>query len=153
MRLVIQRVSEARVRVEDRVVGEIGAGLLILVGCGSGDGPQEADWLARKAAGLRIFRDAEGKMNRSLIELGAAALVVSQFTLYGQCEKGRRPSFALAAPGALAEPLVEAFVTALRRAGVERVETGLFGADMAVELVNDGPVTVIVERSPEAASP
>jgi D-aminoacyl-tRNA deacylase len=145
MRIVLQRVSRARVTVEGRITGEIGAGLLLLVGFTHGDGDETLGWMAEKVAGLRVFADDEGKMNRSVVEAGGAALVVSQFTLYGDARKGRRPSFVDAARPDTAIPLYERFVDALRGTGL-RVETGEFGAMMDVELVNDGPVTLILER-------
>jgi D-aminoacyl-tRNA deacylase len=145
MRIVLQRVSRARVTVEGRITGEIGAGLLLLVGFTHGDGDETLGWMAEKVAGLRVFADDEGKMNRSVVEAGGAALVVSQFTLYGDARKGRRPSFVDAARPETAIPLYERFVDALRGTGL-RVETGEFGAMMDVELVNDGPVTLILER-------
>ncbi len=144
MRAVLQRVTSAKVEVDGAVVGEIGAGLLVLLGVGKPDTPADADYLAAKIAGLRIFSDSAGKMNLSLIETGGAMLAVSQFTLYGDCRKGRRPSFDPAAPPEQARALYESFVEAARRTGV-RVETGIFQAHMAVSLVNDGPVTLIVE--------
>ncbi len=144
MRVVVQRVTQAKVEVDGAVTGEIGAGLLVLLGVAKSDTAADAEFLAEKVAGLRVFSDEEGKMNRSVLEAGGAALAVSQFTLYGDCRKGRRPSFDLAAPAQQARALYEHFVAALRRAGV-RVETGIFQAHMAVSLVNDGPVTLIVE--------
>lgn len=145
MRLVLQRVSSARVRVDDRVAGEIGEGLLLLVGFTHGDSVEQLTWMAEKVAGLRIFRDDDGKMNRSLEEVGGSALVVSQFTLYGDAQKGRRPSFVGAARPETAIPLYDRFVLELRARGVP-VQTGEFGAMMQVELVNDGPVTLFLER-------
>ena len=145
MRVVLQRVSRARVTVEQRVTGEIGTGFLLLVGFTAADGEEEVVWMAEKVAGLRIFRDDEGKMNRSLEEVGGSALVVSQFTLYGDAQKGRRPSFIDAARPEVAIPLYEQFIARLRATGT-RVETGEFGAMMDVELVNDGPVTLWLER-------
>jgi len=144
MRAVVQRAIRAQVRVGDEVVGEIGAGLVALVGVTHTDGPAEAERLAGKLAHLRLFDDDAGVMNRSVLDAGGAVLVVSQFTLYGDASRSRRPSWSAAAPRATAEPLMEAVVAALRRAGVA-VATGRFGADMAVELVNDGPVTLIVD--------
>jgi len=149
MRAVVQRVTAARVEVADAevksvVVGEIGAGLLVLLGVGKPDTAADAEYLAEKIAGLRIFSDSAGKMNLSLTDTGGAMLAVSQFTLYGDCRKGRRPSFDHAAPAEQARALYEHFVEAARRAGI-RVETGTFQAHMAVSLVNDGPVTLIVE--------
>ena len=146
MRVVLQRVSRARVRVGERTTGEIGRGLLLLVGFTSADTDEASAWMAEKLVGLRIFPDDEGKMNRSLDEIGGALLVVSQFTLYGDARKGRRPSFVDAAPPPVAIPLYERFVAMLRTAAPGRVETGEFGAMMDVELVNDGPVTLVLER-------
>jgi D-tyrosyl-tRNA(Tyr) deacylase len=144
MRTVIQRVSEARVTVAGSVVGEIGPGLLALLGVAKPDTAADADFLAEKILNLRVFPDDAGKMNRSLLETGGALLVVSQFTLYGDCRKGRRPSFDDAAPAEQARRLYERFVEMARRSGV-RVETGVFQAHMDVALVNDGPVTLLVE--------
>jgi D-tyrosyl-tRNA(Tyr) deacylase len=138
-------VSQARVVIAGEIVGQIGRGLLILLGVAHQDTPAQAQWLADKIAGLRIFEDDEGKMNRDLSEAGGALLVVSQFTLYGDCRKGRRPSFVEAAPPEIAIPLYEDFIDALRAHGLT-TETGRFGAMMRVELVNDGPVTLILER-------
>ena len=143
MRAVCQRVSEARVRVADEVVAEIGAGLCILLGVARGDGEGDAERLAAKIARLRIFRDAEGRFDRSLVDVGGSALVVSQFTLLADTAKGNRPSFTDAAPPEEAEPLYERFCEALRTLGVP-VEQGVFGARMRVELVNDGPVTILL---------
>ncbi|MBD7920022.1 D-tyrosyl-tRNA(Tyr) deacylase [Cellulomonas sp. Sa3CUA2] len=143
MRAVVQRVTRAAVRVDGEVVGAIDRpGLLALVGVTPGDGPAQVELVARKIAELRILRD-----ERSAVEVGAPVLVVSQFTLYADVRKGRRPTWNAAAPGAVAEPLVDAVVAALRQRGLE-VATGRFGADMAVELVNDGPVTILVESAP-----
>jgi len=144
MRAVVQRVSRASVSIEGQIVGEIGAGLLVLLGVAPDDTSERAAWLAEKIASLRIFRDDEGKMNRDVTEARGKALIVSQFTLYGDCRKGRRPSFVDAAPPALAIPLYEAFIVAMKAQGVP-VATGQFGADMQVELVNDGPVTLIID--------
>jgi len=146
MRAVIQRVTYSRVEVEGTVRGEIGPGVLVLLGVSRTDGAQDAEFLAGKVVHLRIFNDAAGKMNRSLLETGGAMLAVSQFTLYGDCRKGRRPSFDDAAAADQARQLYEQFVAAARRLGV-RVETGVFQAHMAVTLVNDGPVTLIVESA------
>ena len=143
MRVVLQRVSRGRVTVEGRVTGEIGKGLLLLVGFTAGDGEEALRWMADKVVGLRIFADEEGKMNRSVEENGGGLLVVSQFTLYGDARKGRRPSFIEAARPEVATPLYERFVELLRRTGLP-VGTGEFGAMMEVELVNDGPVTLIL---------
>ncbi|MBU37860.1 MAG: D-tyrosyl-tRNA(Tyr) deacylase [Anaerolineaceae bacterium] len=147
MRVLIQRVSEASVSVTGEVVGRIGAGMLILVGVGQQDGAAEAEWLGKKCAGLRIFKDSRGKTNLSLIDVDGAALVVSQFTLYADTRKGRRPSFIHAALPETAEPLVRHFAEYLASHGVP-VEHGRFGADMQVALVNDGPVTIWIEREP-----
>lgn len=144
MRLVLQRVSSASVNVDGEVVGEIGRGVLALVAAGHDDDEQTAAKAATKIAGLRIFPDGEGKMNRSLQETGGAVLVVSQFTLLGDVSKGRRPSFVNSAPGPVAEPLVEKVAGELSGMGVE-VAQGRFGADMQVALVNDGPVTLVVD--------
>ncbi len=144
MRAVVQRVSRAGVRVGGEEVGAVGTGLLVLLGVAPGDTADGARWLADKVVGLRIFPDGEGKMNRDVAEAGGGVLVVSQFTLYGDCRKGRRPSFVGAAPPEVAEPLYEAFVAAVRANGVPAA-TGRFGAMMQVELVNDGPVTLIVD--------
>jgi D-aminoacyl-tRNA deacylase len=146
MRVVLQRVSEASVTVEGRLTGRIGTGLLLLVGFTEGDGEDELRWMADKVAGLRIFPDDEGKMNRDLSEARGGALVVSQFTLYGDTRKGRRPSFVDAAHPDLAIPLYERFVALLRERVDGPVETGEFGAMMEVALVNDGPVTLVLER-------
>jgi D-tyrosyl-tRNA(Tyr) deacylase len=151
MRAVVQRVREARVEVDGKVVGGIGRGLLVLVGVAREDTPRDAEYLAEKIAGLRIFPDQEGKMNRSVQEAGGAVLVVSQFTLYGDTRKGRRPSFDRAAPPEQARSLYEYFVQALRQKGLE-VETGVFQAMMQVHLVNEGPVTILCE-SPPAGRP
>lgn len=145
MRALIQRVSRASVTVDGRVTGQIGCGFVVLLGVTHADGRAEADWLAAKIAGLRVFDDEAGKMNRSLAEVDGALLVVSQFTLYGDARKGRRPSFTDAAPPEIAEPLVDYFVEVLRGAGFT-VATGVFGAHMDVEIHNDGPVTMMIER-------
>jgi D-aminoacyl-tRNA deacylase len=144
MRAVLQRVSRAAVVIDGETVGAIERGLLVLLGVAPADTPDEAQWLAEKAAGLRIFRDEAGKMNLSVADIGGGVLVVSQFTLYGDCRKGRRPSFLDAAPPEVAVPLYEAFVNALRALGLP-VATGRFGAMMQVELINDGPVTLILD--------
>ena len=146
MRAVIQRVSQARVRVEGSVLGEIGPGLLALLGIAKPDTAADAEFLAEKILNLRVFPDQAGKMNRSLLDTGGALLVVSQFTLYGDCRKGRRPSFDDAAPAEQALPLYEHFIEVARRSGL-RVETGVFQAHMDVFLVNDGPVTLLVESA------
>ena len=144
MRAVVQRVKRASVRVGPQVVGEIGSGLLVLVGVAQGDGEAAADYLAGKVAGLRIFEDGEGKMNRSVSEAGGAVLAVSQFTLYGDVRRGKRPSFDAAARPEEARRLYERFVARLRAAGL-RCETGRFQEMMDVELVNDGPVTILLD--------
>lgn len=144
MRAIIQRVSHASVEVAGEVVGATGPGLLVLLGVGQGDGADEARLMAEKTAGLRIFGDAAGKFNLSLRDVGGGALVVSQFTLYADTRKGRRPSFTDAAPPELAAPLVEVYAEALRALGVP-VATGVFGAAMRVALLNDGPVTIILD--------
>jgi D-tyrosyl-tRNA(Tyr) deacylase len=144
MRAVVQRVSKARVLVEGRVSGEISAGLVVLLGVGQGDTSEAAKYLAEKTATLRIFADDVGKMNRSVVDVGGAALVVSQFTLYGDARGQRRPSFLKAAPPDEANRLYEEYCAALRALGV-RVETGVFQTMMAVELTNDGPVTILLD--------
>jgi len=145
VRVVLQRAARATVTLDGRTVAAIGQGLVVLVGFTHADDATAADWMAEKIAGLRIFADRDGQMNRSLMDVGGALLVVSQFTLYGDARKGRRPSFVAAAPPDLAVPLYERFVAALRAQGLT-VATGVFGALMAVELVNDGPVTLVLER-------
>jgi D-aminoacyl-tRNA deacylase len=147
MRAVIQRVSQASVTVEAQVVGTIGPGFAVLLGITHSDTTAEADWLADKIAGLRLFEDAGGKMNASLADVDGALLVVSQFTLYGDARKGRRPSFSEAARPEQAEPLVEYVVRRLRDRGFT-VATGVFAAHMVVEIHNDGPVTLLLEREP-----
>ncbi len=144
MRAVVQRVSQARVKVDGKVTGEVGAGLLVLLGVAKTDAAAAARQLAEKIHGLRLFNDAEQKMNLSLAEVGGAVLAVSQFTLYADCRKGRRPSFDRAAPAEQARALYEEFVAALRALGAP-VETGVFQAMMDVEQVNDGPVTVLLD--------
>lgn len=146
MLAVVQRVSRAEVRVAGVTEGRIGPGLLVLLGVGVDDVESDADWLARKCAELRIFRDDEDKMNRSVLDTGGAVLVVSQFTLLGDCVKGRRPSFTRAAPPERAEPLYRAFVDALRGRGLV-VATGVFQAMMEVDLCNDGPVTLLLDSA------
>lgn len=145
MRAVVQRVRQARVSVDGTVTGEISLGLLILLGVQSEDTEKEGAWLAGKLANLRIFSDAQGRMNDSLLDVAGGALVVSQFTLYGDCRKGRRPSFVGAAHPDHAEPLYERFCEQLAEQGVKRVGRGVFGAMMDVQLLNDGPVTLIVD--------
>lgn len=144
MRAVLQRVTRASVTVDGEVVGRIERGLLVLLGMTHTDTAEQARWLADKTVGLRIFADEQGKMNRSVADVNGAVLVVSQFTLYGDCQKGRRPSFIEAAPPEIAIPLYEEYVNAIKALGIP-VETGRFGAMMNVELVNDGPVTLILE--------
>lgn len=145
MRAVVQRVGKASVTVDGEVVGSIGPGLVLLLGVADGDGEEQARFLANKVANLRIFADAEGKFNLSALDVGGEALVVSQFTLYGDASKGRRPSFVRAADPEVAQPLIERFVFFVREEGLH-VETGLFGAMMMVEIHNDGPVTIILEK-------
>ncbi len=148
MRAVIQRVKEARVEVDGETVGRIGEGMLVLLGAGKDDTEMDAGYLAEKIMGLRIFEDPEGKMNLSVTDTGGEVLVVSQFTLYGDCRKGRRPSFDKAAPPELAEELYELFVSEIRERGV-KVETGRFRAMMDVHLVNWGPVTLMLDSKRE----
>ena len=145
---MVQRVGSARVRVDGGVRSEIGPGLLVLVGVASDDGAADAEYIAAKTRDLRIFPDDDGRMNRSIVDSGGAVLVVSQFTLQGDCRKGRRPSFDRAAPGTIARALYEDVVRQLRDSGI-RVLTGVFGADMDVELVNDGPVTLLLDSRKE----
>lgn len=145
MKVVIQRVTSASVAVDAKIVGEIDVGIMVLFGVEKGDTEAQADWLAEKIANLRIFSDKEGKMNLSLHDIGGALLVVSQFTLAGNCSRGKRPSFDTAAPTDEGKRLYEYFVAAARRTGLT-VEVGIFQADMKVALVNDGPVTFILER-------
>ncbi|MDP3910935.1 MAG: D-aminoacyl-tRNA deacylase [Gemmatimonadales bacterium] len=149
MRVVLQRVARAQVRIGDRIAGQIGPGFLVLAGFAPTDTEATLAWMAEKILGLRVFGDAEGKMNRDLAEAGGGVLVVSQFTLYGDASKGRRPSFIDAAPPAVAIPLYEQFVAILTEHGARSnipVATGEFGAMMEVALVNDGPVTLILEK-------
>ena len=146
MRIVLQRVSSASVTIDGEVTGEIGTGFCLLVGYAPDDTPEVVSWLADKVAGLRLFGDAEGKMNLGLSDVGGALLVISQFTLYGDASKGRRPSFIGAARPEVAIPLHDRFMAVLRGLGLT-VATGRFGADMKVAIVNDGPVTLILERS------
>lgn len=145
MRIVVQRCLEASVTINNEVVGEVGHGLMLLLGIAPEDSIKEVEWMCNKVSGLRIFEDAEGKMNRSLIEVDGEVLVVSQFTLYGNCRKGRRPSFVGAGHPSMAEPLVDQFCQVLRSIGISKVATGRFGADMKVSLINDGPVTLIID--------
>ena len=145
MRIVIQRVASAQVEVNREIAGSIQRGLLILIGIGHHDSEREARWLANKTAELRVFEDDQGKMNLSLIDIRGAALVVSQFTLLADCRRGRRPAFTDAAPPALAEQLYLRFADFLVERGIE-VKTGIFAADMKISLVNDGPVTIVIDR-------
>lgn len=147
MRVVLQRVSQATVRIHDRVAGSIGRGFCVLVGFTHSDTPAQVDWMAEKISSLRLFSDTEDKMNLGLEEVGGAVLVVSQFTLYGDSVKGRRPSFIAAARPEVAVPLYERFLDLLRGRGLQ-VAAGEFGADMQVEIHNDGPVTLILDRNP-----
>ena len=151
MRVLLQRVSGASVTIDGAEVGAIGTGVLLLVGVTHQDSQREADFLADKCANLRVFDDETGVMNRSLLDVGGEALVVSQFTLYGDTRRGRRPSYVEAAPGPVSEPLYEQFVKRLRDLGV-MVATGRFGADMKVSLTNDGPCTIWLTKEPETAS-
>ena len=144
MRACLQRVSRAKVTVEGQVCGSIGAGMLVLLGVGQGDTEAEARQLARKIASLRIFEDNQGKMNRSISEVGGAMLLVSQFTLLGDCRKGRRPSFVAAAPPEIAEELYQVFISTIGEEGIETA-TGRFREHMEVELINDGPVTLVID--------
>jgi D-tyrosyl-tRNA(Tyr) deacylase len=145
VRVVLQRVREASVTVDGNTVGAIERGFLALVGFAPGDGEDAVEWMAEKVVGLRVFEDDAGKMNRALADVGGGVLVVSQFTLYGDTTRGRRPSFIGAAPPEVAKPLYERFAEAVRRRGVS-VATGVFGAVMDVALVNEGPVTLVLER-------
>lgn len=144
MRIVIQRVTHASVKVDGETVGKIGEGILILLGIADTDTEADIKYLADKAAGLRIFRDENDKMNLSLLDIGGEALVISQFTLYGDCRKGKRPSFDKAGKPAFAEEMYEKFLAYMREI-VPKVECGIFGADMKVELLNNGPVTLIID--------
>ncbi len=144
MRALLQRVKKASVAIDGKIVGQIGPGLLIFLGVKNGNSATDVDFLASKCVNLRIFTDEDGKFNLSALDVNAEILVVSQFTLYGDCRKGRRPSFIDAAPPPVSIPLYKAFVDAIRTSGL-RVETGEFGADMEVSLINDGPVTIIAE--------
>ncbi|NLG74019.1 MAG: D-tyrosyl-tRNA(Tyr) deacylase [Chloroflexi bacterium] len=145
MRVILQRVRRGKVSVDGRTVAEIGHGAVILLGIGPQDGEEQARYLVDKIANLRIYEDEQGKMNRSLLDTGGEAIVVSQFTLYADTRKGRRPSFTEAAPPEIASPLVERFASMLAEAGVP-TQTGEFGAHMLVEIENDGPVTIFMER-------
>lgn len=150
MRSVVQRVTQARVSVEGETIGAIGPGLLVLLGVAHADSDSDADWMAEKITGLRIFADDQGKMNRSLHDTGGAMLAVSQFTLLGDCRKGKRPSYVGAAAPEHAERLYQRFIASVRTAGIE-LSTGRFRADMQVELVNDGPVTLVIDSAAKAA--
>lgn len=145
MRAVVQRVSRASVTVEGRVTGAIGRGLMVLFGAGAGDGPTDLAYIVDKIANLRIFPDDAGKMNRSVLDIAGAVLLVSQFTLYGDARQGRRPAFTGALEPVAARALYEQALTALKTAGVQQVAAGEFAADMEVELVNDGPVTILLD--------
>lgn len=150
MRVLLQRVSEAAVAVEGQTVGRIGRGLLLLVGAEADDGPADIAWLVQKIARLRIFGDEAGVMNRSVQDVGGQVLAVSQFTLFASVKKGNRPSWSRAAPGAVSQPLFDAFVAAMAAELGQTVPTGVFGADMQVSLLNDGPVTLLLDsRAPE----
>ncbi|MBX9267716.1 D-aminoacyl-tRNA deacylase [Chromobacterium violaceum] len=150
MRVLVQRVSQAAVTVDGQISGEIGAGALLLVGIEEADGPDDIGWLVRKISQLRIFNDEAGVMNRSLIDCGGEALAVSQFTLHASVKKGNRPSYSRAARGEISRPLFDRFVAELSAALGKTVPTGVFGADMRVSLVNDGPVTIWLDsRNPE----
>jgi D-tyrosyl-tRNA(Tyr) deacylase len=146
MKIVAQRVSRSSVSVDSKIIGEIGPGLCILIGVAPGDTENEAVWTADRITDLRVFEDRDGKMNRSLLETGGEALVVSQFTLYADCRKGRRPSFSGAASPDIAKALYEAFARRMGERGVA-VRTGIFGADMKVEITNEGPVTIILDTA------
>jgi D-tyrosyl-tRNA(Tyr) deacylase len=150
MRIVLQRVRSGRVSVDGKVIAEIGRGLVILVGVGQDDGEEEANWLAEKCATLRVFEDQAGKTNLSIQDVAGEAIVVSQFTLYADTSKGRRPSFVKAAPPENAEPLVRQFADHLASQGIP-TKTGQFGAHMLVEIDNDGPVTILLDREPQIA--
>jgi D-aminoacyl-tRNA deacylase len=145
MRLLVQRVLEAKVTINKQVYSQIGPGLLVLLGIHKEDDASQIKWLVNKLVHLRIFSDEEGKMNRSVKEIGGQILIVSQFTLYGNCLNGRRPDFVQAAMPAIAEPLYQQFVEQLKQE-IENVQTGLFGAEMQISLINDGPVTFLIER-------
>jgi D-tyrosyl-tRNA(Tyr) deacylase len=145
MRAVIQRVSKGSVKVGGEIVGQVGPGLVVLLGVRHGDGEGEAEKLATKIAHLRIFADDQGKTNLSALEVGGEILIISQFTLYADCRRGRRPSFSDAARPEVAEPLLAHFVQALESAGISRLATGVFGAEMLVEIHNDGPVTIALD--------
>ena len=145
MRVIVQRVQSSRVEIDGEVSGEIGQGLMVLLGIAEGDGQEQCDFLADKLVHLRIFTDEQEKMNLSLQDINGEMLIVSQFTLYGDCKKGRRPSFVAAARSETAVPLYEYFIDAVKRQGVKKVATGQFGADMQVYIQNDGPVTLMLD--------
>jgi D-tyrosyl-tRNA(Tyr) deacylase len=145
MRVVIQRVSRAHVRVDGKITGEINTGLLVLLGVEDADTGEDMQWLSNKIVNLRIFNDDAGVMNRSLLEVGGGLLLVSQFTLHASTKKGNRPSYIRASKGDIAEPMYEQMKEQLERDSGKKVQTGIFGADMKVELVNDGPVTIIID--------
>ena len=145
MRVIVQRVQSSRVEIDGEVSGEIGQGLMVLLGITEGDGQEQCDFLADKLVHLRIFTDEQEKMNLSLQDINGEMLIVSQFTLYGDCKKGRRPSFVAAARPETAVPLYEYFIDAVKRLGVKKVATGQFGADMQVYIQNDGPVTLMLD--------
>lgn len=145
MRALLQRVKSASVEVEGKIVGTIGPGLLVFLGVAPDDTPADAEYLAEKTAHLRIFEDEEGRMNRCVLEAGSAVLAISQFTLYADCRKGRRPGFSGAASPETADPLYRRYAELLQENGVEKVERGIFGADMLVKLENDGPATFLLE--------
>jgi len=150
MRVLVQRVTQASVTVEGSVTGQIGAGLLLLVGVEEADGAADIDWLVRKVSQLRIFNDDAGVMNRSVLEAGGEVLAVSQFTLFASCKKGNRPGYSRAARGEISQPMFDRFVQAMAAALGKPVPTGVFGADMQVALVNDGPVTIWLDsKAPE----
>ncbi len=149
MRAVIQRVREGQVRIDDQIVGAIKKGVVILLGVKTGDNEADAKWLADKCVHLRIFENEDGKFHHSLLDVGGEVLVVSQFTLFGDCRKGRRPSFTEAADPSVAESLYEYFVDLMKQQGL-KVETGVFAAKMEVEMINDGPVTLIIDSGKES---
>lgn len=150
MRVLVQRVTQASVTVDGSITGQIGAGLLLLVGVEEADGAADIDWLVRKVSQLRIFNDDAGVMNRSVLEVGGEVLAVSQFTLFASCKKGNRPGYSRAARGEISQPMFDRFVQAMATALGKPVPTGVFGADMQVALVNDGPVTIWLDsKAPE----
>jgi D-tyrosyl-tRNA(Tyr) deacylase len=146
MKALIQRVIQASVEVNGEIVGNIGRGALVFVGITHGDTATQVTWLANKLINLRIFEDAQGKLNQSLVDQKGSALIISQFTLYADCSDGRRPSFIQAAPPEIANPLYEQFISEVRKSGISTA-TGIFGANMKVSLINDGPITIMLERS------